>query len=101
MDDARLWDACLSLCDRLHVEVRHAHIAAITDDDVVIYSEGGLCRIKDHWVAFIPAEWPLAKRARALAEAVAQFNLDDMFVPPGLREYLETVPVHSSNTTDV
>ena len=89
MDDARLLDACLMLCDRLGIEVRFSRLMGIADDETVrIAPEGGLCRVRDKWMIILPREWALADRAQALARAVAQFDFEDMYLPPALRETL-------------
>ena len=92
MDDTRLLDACLMLCDRLGIEVRFSRLTGLADDEAVsIAPEGGLCRVREKWLIILPREWGLPERAQALARAVAQFDLEDMYLPPALRETLTTL----------
>ena len=101
MDDSRLYDACLIVCDKLGIEVSITKIADIADDEMVITANGGLCRVNDKWRIIVPSQLDTAKQARTLALALTHFDLDDIFLPPALRERLTTLhnnELHRTNT---
>lgn len=46
---------------------------------------GGLCRLKGEWIVLIDARAPLVDRIAALAAALAEVDLDDVYMPPVAR----------------
>jgi hypothetical protein len=50
---------------------------------------GGLCRIKDQWWVIIDKKSSPSERASILAEALASFDTDTVFLPPKVREAVQ------------
>ena len=46
---------------------------------------GGLCRLKGEWIVLIDARAPLVDRIAALAAALAEVDLDDVYMAPVAR----------------
>jgi len=49
---------------------------------------GGLCKVKGQWCVIIDRKTPPSDRAAVLVDALANFNTDDVFLPPQIREAL-------------
>ena len=53
------------------------------------FSPGGLCRFKGDYLMIFNTKATKEDRIEALAEAVTRFNLDQVYLRPGLREFLD------------
>jgi len=53
-------------------------------------SNGGLCRIKGHYVLIIHSQASDKEKIRLLTEALRLFPLNDIYLKPALRELLES-----------
>lgn len=51
---------------------------------------GGLCRLRGRLVVVIDAEAPAVERAGALADALGQLDTEGVFMPPEVREILDS-----------
>ena len=51
--------------------------------------EGGFCVLKDERMLVINNKLPDAGRASVLGQALAQYGLENVFIKPSLREYIE------------
>lgn len=49
---------------------------------------GGLCKLKGQWCVIIDRKTPASDRAAVLVDALANFNTDDVYLPPQVREAL-------------
>lgn len=52
---------------------------------------GGLCRVKGAWRIIIDKRATPSERAAIVAEALAGFPLDDLYLAPEIRELLEQI----------
>jgi len=50
---------------------------------------GGICIIKDEKVIVVNKMKPLEQRLRVLANSFLSYNLDDIYMVPALRAYIE------------
>ena len=50
---------------------------------------GGLCRIKGNWCVIIDKKTSAAERTTILAEALANFDTESVFLPPKVREIVQ------------
>lgn len=85
MDPRRLWTLLGELAAAQGVEVRVESLRG--DDDYRV--QAGLCRLGGRWVAFVDRRAGQAGRCRQLGLALMRLGLDDVFVRPALRDYLE------------
>jgi hypothetical protein len=53
------------------------------------FSVGGLCRVKGEPTVIIHSKATVREKIQILAAAVNQFDLSQVYIRPGLREYLE------------
>ena len=51
---------------------------------------GGLCKVKGQWCVIMDRKTAPADRVAVLIDALAGFDTDDVFLPPQLREALQT-----------
>ncbi len=49
---------------------------------------GGLCKLKGQWCVIIDRKTPPSDRAAVLVEALANFNTDEVYLPPQIRDAL-------------
>ena len=51
--------------------------------------EGGFCVLKDERMLVINKKLPDQRRASVLAQALAEYGLENVFIKPSLRDYIE------------
>jgi hypothetical protein len=51
--------------------------------------EGGFCVLKEERLLVINKKLPEPRKASVLAQALSQFGLENVFIKPTLREYIE------------
>lgn len=49
---------------------------------------GGLCKVRGQWCVIIDRKTPASDRAAVLVDALANFNTDDVYLPPQIRDAL-------------
>ena len=82
MDVASQLDMIVDLFDRLDVEVRQERLGG---------AGGNLCHVRGEAVMFIDVEADVATRADRCLEALARLpQIDTVFIPPELRERIES-----------
>lgn len=52
---------------------------------------GGLCRVKGEWRVIIDKRTTAGERVAMVAEALAQFPLDEVYMAPEIRDLVERV----------
>ena len=55
------------------------------------FSPGGLCRLKGENLLIVNSKATTKDKIQALAKAVNRFDLGQVYVRPGLREFLDTL----------
>ena len=53
-----------------------------------IFSKGGFCRIKEDKIVIIDTTLNLSEKIDILADALSQFDLEDIYMPPAVRKIL-------------
>lgn len=53
------------------------------------FSPGGLCRLKGDYLLIFNTKATKEDRIEALAQALTRFDLDQVYLRPGLREFLD------------
>ena len=72
------------LARRLGIIVRHEPF-----DPRVIEGKGGFCRVYGRPVVMLDAGAPVLDKIGVLAEALARFDIEAIYVPPVLRHRIE------------
>ena len=87
VDENTLLSQLEELAHSLGIEVRYEPIKK----DGSFYP-GGLCRLKGECVLILNSSATLTDKVQTLAKAVNRFDLSQVYVRPGLREFLDTFP---------
>jgi hypothetical protein len=65
------------------------------------FSPGGLCRVKGEYILIFNTKATREDRIEALAKAVKRFDLDEVYLRPGLREFLDKYPTEKGEEESV
>ncbi len=84
MQDEALLSALEGLAEQLRIPVTYAAIA--TED---LPGEGGLCVVRGERRIIIERSMSCRQKVRLLAEGLAQFDLEDVFLVPAVRQAIE------------
>lgn len=79
-----LLDGLSDVARKVGVEVRHGHLQARG-----VRSIGGACRVGEQWMVLIDRRLPTAEQVDLLATELKRFPLDEIFVPPALRDLIQ------------
>jgi hypothetical protein len=55
-------------------------------------TQGGLCRLKGQYLLLVNSKAANREKIEALALAVSRFDLSQVFMKPGLRDFLARIP---------
>jgi hypothetical protein len=87
LDERSLLGQLEDLARGLGIEVRYEMLkreGALT--------QGGLCRVKGQYLLLVNSHAPNRGKIEALALAVNRFDLSQVFMKPGLRDFLNRFP---------
>ena len=87
MDDNTLLGQLEEVAQGLGIHVRYERIKR----EGTFYP-GGLCRLKGEYVAIVNSKATAKEKARILAGALNRFDLSQVYLLPGLREFLDKFP---------
>lgn len=81
LDDEQIMKALEEIAERLSVQVHYEEMKAFE-----FRVEDGSCRVKGEPSIFIDRKRPLKEKIGILARELQKFDLEDIFIPPLLRE---------------
>ena len=84
MDENTLLSQLEELAHSLGIEVRSEPIKKAGS-----YSAGGLCQLKGEYLVILNSTATKEEQIETLAKAVTRFDLTQVYLRPGLREYLD------------
>ena len=84
MDENSILAQLEELAQNLAIEVRYEPLKREG-----AFSPGGLIQLKGEYIVILNSKAPIADKIETLARAVNQFDLSQVYIRPGLREYLE------------
>ena len=87
MDENTLLGQIEELAHSLGIKVRYEPIKK----DGSFYP-GGLCQLKGEYVLILNSAATVTDKIQTLAKAVNRFDLSQVYVRPGLREFLDNFP---------
>lgn len=87
MDERSLLGQLEDLGRSLGIEVRYEMLKREG-----AFSQGGLCRLKGQYLLLINSKAPNRDKIEALALAANRFDLSQVFMKPGLRDFLARLP---------
>jgi Zn-dependent peptidase ImmA (M78 family) len=89
MDENVLTDLLEELIEGFGVIIRYE---AIKQDENSVKVVGGLCLLKEEYVLIVNSNATLRERINTLATALKHFDLDQVYMRPAVREFLERIP---------
>ncbi len=89
MGENTILDQLMELIERLGVKIRHEPIRQDEDSAHVL---GGLCLLRGGYVLIINSKATVRDKIWTLGTALKQFDHDQIYVRPALREVLERTP---------
>jgi hypothetical protein len=90
--DDSLVDNLEELAEGFGVKIRYE---AIKEEEDSIHVVGGLCLLRGEYVVIIDSKATTKDRIKTLATALKHFNLDQVYMRPAVREFLERIPINS------
>jgi hypothetical protein len=84
LSDTALLQHLETLAARLEIEVRYENLA---DDEVTIHSGG--CKLQDRNLILIDLHQPLVERARLLARELSRYDLENFYILPRVRDFIQ------------
>jgi len=92
MDENTILDQLEELLQKFGVQIRHE---TINQDEDSIHVVGGLCLLRGEYVLIINSNAATRDKIWTLGIAVKQFDYDQIYIRPVLRELLERIPDQS------
>ena len=74
---------------------RTAYSEPIKQDGDLVKIVGGLCSLRGEYVLIIDPKAAVIDRFNTFAEALRRFDLDQIYIKPGLRELLDKISASS------
>ena len=84
MDENTLLRQLEELAESLKVEVRYESFKSEGS-----FSTGGLCKLKGEYLLIVNSKAAVREKAEAIAGALKRFDLSQVYLRPGLREFLD------------
>ena len=98
MNEPQIVDLLEELAESFGLQISYEPIRL---DEELGSKPGGVCLLKGQRLVIINPHASTKEKIRILSEAVRQFDLDRIYLPPVLRELLDSVPAHKPfNMTD-
>ncbi len=92
MDENSILEQLEELLQKFGVQIRHE---TIKQDEDSIHVVGGLCLLRGEYVLIIDSHAATRDKIWTLGMAVKQFDYDQIYIRPVLRELLERIPDQS------
>jgi len=89
MDEKTLVDLLEELIEGFNIRIRYE---AIKQDEDSVKVLGGLCLLRGEYVLIVNSNTTAEDRTETLGRALKQFDLDQIYIRPVLREFLEKIP---------
>jgi len=89
MDENTILDQLEELIEGFGVQIRHE---AVRQDEDSVHVIGGLCLLRGEYVLIINSKATIRDKIWTLGIALKQFDHDQIYIRPILRELLERIP---------
>jgi hypothetical protein len=89
VDESIIIDQLEELIERFGVQIRHEAIKQDEDSAKVV---GGLCVLRGEYVLIINSKATIRDKMYTLGMVLKQFNHDQIYMRPVLRELLDRIP---------
>lgn len=85
-DAAKMLDDLERISRALGITVRYEPLGDESDSTP---TASGLCRLNDRYLLLVDTRLSQVQRCRILAEALAQFEITNIYIAPALRQFIE------------
>jgi hypothetical protein len=89
MNDFDMMDQLEELIEGFGVQIRYE---AMKQDEDSVNVAGGLCLLRGEYVLIINSKVTIRDKIRALGMALKQFDHDQVYIRPVIREFLDELP---------
>jgi hypothetical protein len=89
VDESTIIDQLEELIERFGIQIRHE---AIKQDEDSAKVAGGLCVLRGEYVLIINSKATIRDKMYTLGMVLKQFNHDQIYMRPVLRELLDRIP---------
>ena len=86
MDQGAIIDQLEELAERFGIQIRYEPISL---DEEGISLVGGLCKLRGEKLLIINSKAPARDKIQALAKALSNFDLDQIYIRPAIRGLIE------------
>jgi len=86
MDEETIIEQLEELAARFGIQIRYE---PIKQEEELLNIVGGLCLLRGEYVLIINSKATMKDKIRTIAEALKQFDLDQVYIRPALRELLD------------
>jgi len=83
MKETMILQSLEAIAEKLGIKVQYENLRKRH-----IFSKGGLCKLKGNKVVIIDNTINLSEKIDILADALSQFDLEDVYMPPVVRKIL-------------
>lgn len=83
MNETTILQNLEGIAEKLNLKVSYENLRKLR-----VFSKGGLYRFKDDQTVLIEKSLILSEKIDTLADALAQFDLEEIFIPPAVRKIL-------------
>ncbi len=97
MDEKTLTDLLEDLIERFSIRIRYEAVKQDEDSPRLL---GGLCLLQGEYVLIINSNTTVEERIEILGRALKYFDLDQIYVRPVLREFLDKIPLQRPFSVD-
>lgn len=87
MDESAFLAELEAVAQSLGVEVRYENLKKEGS-----FTPGGLCRLKGRYLLIVNSRAATRDKVEALAMALNRFDLSQLYLKPGVREFLDQLP---------
>lgn len=84
MNETMILQNLEAIAEKLGVQVSYENIRKKH-----VFSKGGLCRLKEDKIVIIDTNLNLSEKIDILADALSQFDLEDIYMPPAVRKIVD------------
>jgi hypothetical protein len=95
LDERSLLGQLEDLARSLGIEVRYEMLKREG-----AFTQGGLCRLKGQYLLLIHSKAPNRDKIEALSSAINRFDLSQVFMKPGLRDFLARFPKNEASSLE-
>jgi len=95
LQDEQILEALEEVAEKLSIKVHYERMKAFE-----FRVQDGQCKLKGEHKIYIDSRHPIKEKVSILAQELGKFNLEDIYIPPLLREKVFLFPALSNKNED-